>query len=129
MNYHENRTFGTGAVSQHWLRGGFPLSFLASSDQDSYVWRKNFVQTFLERDLPQLTDRLSAPTMLRFWTMLAHYHGQVWNAAEPARSLGVSGPTVRRYLDLLEGLFLIRQLPPWHMDLKKRQVKSCTLAI
>lgn len=115
---------GANTVAQHWLRGGFPLSFLAPSEQASFVWRKDFVQTFLERDLPQLGVRLSATTMLRFWTMLAHYHGQIWNAAEPARSLGVSEPTVRRYLDLLEGLFLVRQLPSWHTNLKKRQVKS-----
>jgi len=115
---------GASAITQHWLRGGFPLSFLAPSEQASSVWRKDFVQTFLERDLPQLGVRLSVTTMLRFWTMLAHYHGQIWNAAEPARSLGVSEPTIRRYLDLLEGLFLVRQLSPWHTNLKKRQVKS-----
>lgn len=115
---------GANALAQHWLRGGFPLAFLASSDHDSFVWRKNFVQTFLERDVPQLGMRVAATTMLRFWTMLAHYHGQVWNAAEPARALGVSEPTVRRYLDVLDGLFLVRQLAPWHANLKKRQVKS-----
>ena len=115
---------GNDQQSQHWLRGGFPLSFLAPSEEASSVWRKNFIQTFLERDLPLLGVRMPATTMLRFWTMVAHYHGQIWNAAEPARSLGVSEPTVRRYLDLLEGLFLVRQLPPWHTNLKKRQVRS-----
>ena len=115
---------GNDQQSQHWLRGGFPLSFLAPSEEASSVWRKNFIQTFLERDLPLLGVRMPATTMLRFWTMLAHYHGQIWNAAEPARSLGVSEPTVRRYLDLLEGLFLVRQLLPWHTNLKKRQVRS-----
>jgi predicted AAA+ superfamily ATPase len=115
---------GASAQRQHWLRGSFPLSFLAASDADSLAWRKNFVQTFLERDLPQLSVRIPAATLLRFWTMLAHYHGQIWNAAEPARSLGVSEPTVRRYLDLLEGVFMVRQLQPWHANLKKRQVKS-----
>jgi hypothetical protein len=115
---------GVSAHRQHWLRGGFPLSFLAPSEADSLAWRKNFIQTFLERDLLQHGVRTPAATILRFWTMLAHYHGQIWNAAEPARSLGVSEPTARRYLDLLEGLFMVRQLLPWHANLKKRQVKS-----
>ncbi|MFQ5596228.1 MAG: ATP-binding protein [Anaerolineae bacterium] len=109
---------------QHWLRGGFPLSFLASSDKDSAIWRKHFIQTFLERDLPQLGINIPAYTLLRFWTMLAHFHGQVWNGAELARSLGVSQPTVRRYLDILTGVFMIRQLQPWYANLKKRQIKS-----
>ncbi len=109
---------------RHWLRGGFPLSFLANSDTDSLVWRKQFVQTFLERDIPQFGFTIPAVTLLRFWTMLAHYHGQVWNAAEFSRSLGVSETTVRRYLDLLDGLFMVRQLQPWSANLKKRQVKS-----
>jgi len=115
---------GVAAQRQHWLRGGFPLSFLAASDADSLTWRKNFVQTFLEQDLLQLGVRTPTATLLRFWAMVAHYHGQIWNAAEPARSLGLSEPTIRRYLDLLEGLFMVRQLPPWHTNLKKRQVKS-----
>lgn len=112
------------ALAPHWLRGGFPLSYLAGSDQDSFIWRKNFVQTFLERDLPQLGVRIPSTTMLRFWIMIAHYHGQVWKASEPARSLGLSEPTIRRYADLLEGLFLVRLLQPWHTNIKKRQVKS-----
>jgi len=115
---------GRDAHEQHWLRGGFPLSFLAANDNDSHAWRKNFIQTFLERDLPQLGIGTPAPTLHRFWTMLAHYHGQIWNAAEPARSLGVNESTTRRYLDLLEGVFMVRQLQPWHENLKKRQVKS-----
>jgi predicted AAA+ superfamily ATPase len=115
---------GPAIHEQHWLRGGFPLSFLAASDADSLAWRKNFIQTFLERDIPQLGIGISAPMLFRFWTMLAHYHSQVWNAAEPARSLGVNESTVRRYLDLLEGVFMVRQLRPWHENLKKRQVKS-----
>jgi len=115
---------GLAAHRPHWLRGGFPLSFLAASDADSLTWRKNFIQTFLERDLLQLGVRTPPATLLRFWTMLAHYHGQIWNAAEPARSLGISEPTARRYLDLLAGLFMVRQLQPWHANLKKRQVKS-----
>lgn len=115
---------GVEARTQHWLRGGLPLSFLAGTETDSWAWRKNFVRTFLERDLPQIGITIPAIALLRFWTMLAHYHGQLWNAAEPARSLGVSEPTVRRYLDLLSGTFMIRQLPPWHANLKKRQVKA-----
>jgi predicted AAA+ superfamily ATPase len=118
------REVGTTASQRHWLRGGFPLSFLAHDDRDSLAWRKNFVQTFLERDMPQFGIGTPAPTLLRFWTMLAHYHGQIWNAAEPARSLGVNESTTRRYLDLLEGVFMVRQLQPWHENLKKRQVKS-----
>jgi hypothetical protein len=116
---------GAEALAQHWLRGGFPLAFLASSDEASAVWRKSFVQTFLERDLPQFGISVPAQALLRFWTMLAHYHGQVWNGAELARSLGVSQPTVRRYLDTLTGLFMVRQLQPWHANLGKRQIKAC----
>jgi len=114
---------GMDSHSRHWLRGGFPLSFLAASDEDSYVWRRNFIQTVVERDIPQIGGGIPAMAMQRFWTMLAHYHGQIWNAAELARSLGVSESTVRRYLDLLEGVFMVRQLRPWHENLKKRQVK------
>jgi predicted AAA+ superfamily ATPase len=115
---------GIEAQARHWLRGGFPLSFLAGTETNSRVWRKNLIQTFLERDLPQAGITIPTIALLRFWTMLAHYHGQIWNAVEPARSLGVSEPTVRRYLDLLTGMFMIRQLPPWHANLKKRQVKA-----
>lgn len=116
----------TGVENQplHWLRGGFPCSYLAASDEVSLAWRKNFARTLVERDIPQLGIGIPAQALLRFWTMLAHYHGQVWNAAPPARSLGVSEPTVRRYLDLLEGVFMVRQLQPWHANLKKRQVKA-----
>ena len=109
---------------RHWLRGGFPLSFLAESDNDSIAWLKSFTLTLVERDIPQLGIGVPAAMLFRFWTMLAHCHGQIWNAAPPARSLGVSEPTVRRYLDLLEGVFMVRQLQPWHANLKKRQVKS-----
>jgi len=115
---------GHVAQARHWLRGGFPPSYLASTGSDSLAWRKSFIQTFLERDLPQWGIGTPAATLLRFWTMLAHYHGQIWNAAEPARSLGVSEPTVRRYLDILSGVFMIRQLSPWHANLKKRQIKA-----
>ena len=115
---------GASAQERLWRRGGFPLAYLARSEEDSFRWRQQFTQTYLERDLPQLGIRVPAATMLRFWTMLAHHHGNIWNAAEPARSLGLSQPTVRRYLDLLDDLFIVRQLPPWHANLKKRQVKS-----
>lgn len=115
---------GIPAHQIHWLRGGFPLSFLATSDSNSVAWRKSFIQTLLERDIPSFGLGTPAATLFRFWTMLAHYHGQVWNAAEPARSLGIGETSVRRYLDLLEGVYMVRQLQPWHENLKKRQVKS-----
>lgn len=115
---------GAKVLPRHWERGGFPRSFLARSSEDSRVWRRSFIETFLERDLPQLGITIPAPALFRFWTMLAHYHGQVWKATDPARSLGVSEPTVRRYLDLLTSLFMVRQLRPWHENLSKRQVKS-----
>jgi len=115
---------GAGAVDRLWQRGGFPLSYLARSEVDSFVWRQQFLRTFAERDLPALGISLPAETLLRFWTMIAHFHGGIWNAADPARSLGVSQPTVRRYLDLLSGLFLVRQLLPWFENLGKRQVKA-----
>ena len=115
---------GIDSLQLHWLRGGFPLSFLAANDADSFAWRKNFVQTFLERDLPRWGVQVPAGNLLRFWTMIAHYHGQVWNAAEPARSLGLSEPTVRRYLDILQDVFMIRVLQPWYANLQKRQIKS-----
>jgi predicted AAA+ superfamily ATPase len=97
---------------------------LAANDTDSQVWRKNFIQTFLERDLPLWGIRIPAATLLRFWTMLAHYHGQVWNASEAARSFGVSNMTIGRYLDILEGVFMLRVLQPWYANIHKRQIKS-----
>ncbi|MSU24549.1 MAG: ATP-binding protein [Opitutus sp.] len=115
---------GAAAQSRHWLRGGFPLAFTAHNDADSLVWRRHFLQTFLERDLPQLGVTIPAVTMRRFWNMLAHYHGQIWNAAELARALAINESTVRRYLDLMTGVFMVRQLPPWFENLGKRQVKA-----
>ena len=115
---------GSKDEQQLWLRGGLPLSFLAESDVNSIAWRKNFIQTLLERDFPQWGVRVAATALQRFWTMLAHYHGQIWNAAEPARALGVSESTTRRYLDLFTNAFMIRQLQPYYANLKKRQVKS-----
>lgn len=115
---------GAGALEALWLRGGLPLSFLAPDDGASATWRSDYIATFLERDLGNLGFRLPATTMRRFWTMLAHYHGQTWNGAELSRALGVSEPTVRRYLDALTDALVVRQLQPWHANLKKRQVKS-----
>lgn len=115
---------GVSALHRLWLRGGFPLSFLARSLADSYSWRRDFVRTFLERELPSFGINVAPLALLRFWTMLAHVHGGVWNAAEPARSLGVSEPTVRRYLDILAGVYMVRQLQPWHANVAKRQVKA-----
>jgi uncharacterized protein len=107
-----------------WLRGGFPRAALAGSDRAAFRWLRDYLSLVIERDLPQLGLNVPAPVMQRFWRMLAHYHAQTWNAAEPARSLGVSEPTVRKYLDFLTGLQLVRQLPPWHENLGKRQVKA-----
>ena len=115
---------GAAVADRLWLRGGFPLSYLAANDQDSAVWRKQFILTLLERDFPQWGVRVPAQALRRFWAMLAHYHGQTWNAAEPARALGVSESTARRHLDLLTDALLIRQLPPYHANLSKRQVKA-----
>ena len=115
---------GAKMQARHWLRGGFPLSFTTRTETDSVAWRKQFLQTFLERDLPQLGVTIPAVALRRFWNMLAHYHGQIWNAAELARALAVTESTVRRYLALLTGVFMVRQLPPWFENLGKRQVKS-----
>lgn len=111
-------------AAQLWLRGGFPRSFLARTDADSLAWRASAIASHVEVDLPQLGVGIAAPAMLRFWRMLAHCHGQIWNAAEPARSLGLSEPTVRRYLDTLTQTLMVRQLLPWHENLGKRQVKA-----
>jgi predicted AAA+ superfamily ATPase len=115
---------GIDHMKQLWRRGGFPRSFLAGSDQDSFEWRLEFIRTYLERDLPQLGFSIPATTVRRLWTMLAHSHGQIWNASAIARSFGVADTTVRRYLDILTSTFVARQLQPWHENLKKRQVKS-----
>lgn len=115
---------GAAAQVRHWLRGGFPLSFTARSETDSLTWRRQFLQTFLERDLPQLGVTIPALTLRRFWNMVAHYHAQTWNGAELARALDVSEATVRRYLDLLAGVYMLRQVAPWFENLAKRQVKA-----
>lgn len=107
-----------------WWRGGHPPSFTAATDLDSRQWRRDYVRTVVERDLPMLGIGAMAPALQRFWAMLAHYHGQQWNAADPARSLGVNESTVRRYLDWLTQLYMVRQLQPWFENVGKRQVKA-----
>jgi hypothetical protein len=118
------RDLVSSAQPRHWIRGGFPLAYTARSEVESVAWRRQFLQTFLERDLPQLGVQIPAAALNRFWHMVAHYHGQIWNAAELARALAVNESTVRRYLDLLTGVFMVRQLPPWFENLGKRQVKA-----
>ena len=111
-------------LNRRWLRGGFPEAWLARSNAAAFLWLESFVRTFLERDLPQLGVRVPAPAMRRFWTMLGHWHGQVWRSSEFARSFGVADTTVRRYLDILTGALVVRQLQPWHANIAKRQVKA-----
>lgn len=130
LEFIEMKGFGLSEVginkqTRLWHRGGFPLSFLAKNDGDSLVWRVDFIRTFLERDLRQ-AQGLDVPvvTLHKFWMMLAHSHGKIWNAAPFASSLGLTHPTVRKYLDILTGLFMVRQLQPWHANIKKRQVRS-----
>lgn len=112
------------ALSQLWWRGGFPRAFLAPNETTARQWHDDFRRTFLERDIPQLGIQVPAATLSRFWTMVAHSHGQVLNQAELARALGASEPTARRYLDILSGAYVVRQLSPWFENLKKRQVRS-----
>ena len=115
---------GADSAAALWWRGGFPRSFTATGDEASRVWRREFIRTVVERDLPQLGLNVAAPALYRFWTMLAHCHGQTWNAADPARSMGVNESTVRRYLDWMTQAYLVRQLQPWFANLGKRQVKA-----
>jgi hypothetical protein len=115
---------GWGQRDRLWVRGGFPRSFLASDEPASLAWREDFVRTFLERDIPQLGITIPAETLRRFWTMIAHYHGQTWNAAQFARSLGTSEITARRYLDILAGAYVVRILPSWFVNMRKRQIKA-----
>jgi hypothetical protein len=127
--YHEIGGFrldeiGPRNLSRLWLRGGFPRAYLAGSNAHSMAWREEFVRTFLERDVPQLGIRISAVALRRFWTMLAHYHGQIWNASELARSLGADHKTTQRYLEVLTSTFVVRTLRPFHANVKKRQVKA-----
>ncbi|MGA2546786.1 MAG: ATP-binding protein [Rectinemataceae bacterium] len=129
--YHELRGFGIPEVcrddddlQRRWLRGGFPRSWLAEDEARSFSWREQFIQTFLERDIPQLGIRVPASTMYRFWTMLSHYHGQILNYQELSRSFGISDGAVRHYLEILEGTFMIRLLKPWFENIGKRLVKA-----
>lgn len=115
---------GVNLRDRLWLRGGFPRTFLADDDALSMEWRRNFIRTFVERDLPQFGFRVASNAMRRFWTMVAHYHGQTWNASEFARSFGVADTTIRHYLDILTSAYVLRQLPPWHVNIAKRQVKA-----
>jgi uncharacterized protein len=116
--------YSDAAAIRLWLRGGFPRSYLATTDEDSMVWRAHAVADHVRVDMPQFGVNIAAPAMLRFWRMLAHYHGQIWSAAPLAQSMGVSEPTIRRYLDTLTQTLMIRQLQPWHENLGKRQVKA-----
>ena len=115
---------GAGTWPRLWLRGGFPRSFLARSDAAALAWRQDFIRTFLERDIPQLGVRIPSQTLRRFWMMVAHFHGQIWNGADLARSLSVTEHTVRGYVDLLTGTFMLRQLQPWFENISKRQYKA-----
>lgn len=115
---------GIQEAEKLWLRGGFPRSFLAGTNEDSLAWRENFIRTFLQKDIPQLGIAIPEPALRRFWTMLAHYHGQILNTSELGRALGISDKTVRRYLDILTQTFMVRQLQPWYENISKRQVKS-----
>jgi predicted AAA+ superfamily ATPase len=115
---------GVDVRDRLWVRGGFPRSFLSESDDESAEWRRGFIRTFLERDLPQLGVTIPTETLRRFWTMLAHYHGQVWNGTEIARAFGLAGSTVRRYLDIFTAALVLRQLQPWFANIAKRQVRS-----
>jgi predicted AAA+ superfamily ATPase len=127
--YHELSGFnlsevGVPSLDRLWLRGGFPLSFTAKTEEASLLWRRQFIATFFEREILDLELRLSPSTIGRFWNMLAHYHGQTWNAAELARAFGVSEKTVRSYLDFLVATFVAFRLPPWHENVGKREVKA-----
>jgi predicted AAA+ superfamily ATPase len=114
----------TMELERLWVRGGFPRSYLAETDADSGRWRANYIRTFLERDIPALGIQIPAASLRRFWMMLAHCHGQVFNASEIGRSLGVADTTVKRYLDVLSGTFMVRRLTPWFENIGKRQVKT-----
>ncbi|MDP2193991.1 MAG: ATP-binding protein [Alphaproteobacteria bacterium] len=116
-------------LNKHWIRGGFPISFLAMTDTQSEKWRVNYIKTFLERDLSQMGFQIAPQNMRRLWNMLAHYHGQIANLSELSRSLDMTDKTIKKYMDILEGCFMIRQLKPWHENLSKRQVKRPKLYI
>ena len=132
--YHELTPFllnetGYDGIRQLWLRGGFPESYLAETDENSFNWREAFIRTYLEMQIPQLGIKVPAMQLRRFWTMIAHYHGHLWNAAQIAGSLGISAPTVQKYLDILTDTFIVRPLPPYHANVKKRLIKSAKIYI
>ena len=116
-------------IKKHWIRGGFPKSLLSVSDINSEKWRISYITTFLERDLAQIGVQISPNNMRRLWMMLAHYHGQIANISELSSSLSMTDKTVKKYMDILEGCFMIRQLKPWHQNISKRQVKRPKLYI
>ena len=129
--YHELRPFSMieigydkASIQNLWLKGGYPDSYLASNNEISFSWREAFIKTYLERDIPQLGIKIASLQLRRFWTMIAHSHGQLWNASQIANSLGISAPTVRHYQDILEETFVIKQLQPYHHNIKKRLIKS-----
>jgi predicted AAA+ superfamily ATPase len=127
--YHELSPFSLAEINSEniqklWLRGGYPKSYLLRSNDDSFTWREAFIKTYLEMDIPQLGIRIPAQHLRRFWTMIAHSHGQLWNASKIAGSLGVSAPTAKSYLDILEETFIVRQIQPYHSNIKKRLIKS-----
>jgi len=129
--YHELRPFSMielgynkALIQNLWLKGGYPDSYLANNNETSFSWREAFIKTYLERDIPQLGIKVPALQLRKFWTMIAHSHGQLWNASQIANSLGISAPTVRHYQDILEETFVIKQLQPYHHNIKKRLIKS-----
>lgn len=127
--YHELSPFSLAEINSEniqklWLRGGYPESYLTRSNDNSFTWREAFIKTYLEMDIPQLGIRIPSQQIRRFWTMIAHSHGQLWNASKIAGSLGISAPTVRSYLDILEETFIVRQIQPYHSNIKKRLIKS-----
>ncbi len=127
--YHELKPFtmfeiGCEDLNRLWSRGGYPLSYLSKDNDESFKWREAFIKTYLEMDIPQLGIHVPSLNLRRFWTMLSHLHGQLWNASQIANSLGISAPTARNYLDILEDTFIVRQLHPYYFNIKKRIVKS-----
>jgi predicted AAA+ superfamily ATPase len=127
--YHELSPFSLSEINSEniqklWLRGGYPESYISKNNDESYVWREAFIKSYLETDIPQLGIRIPAQQLRRFWTMIAHSHGQLWNASKIAGSLGISAPTVMSYLDILEETFIVRQLRPYYSNIKKRLIKS-----
>ena len=127
ISYIEMTPFSLSEVADQqklWIRGGFPLAYLAKTDAISEGWRRSYIKTFLEKDIPSFGFSMSPQKIRRFWTMIAHYHGQIFNASEIGLSLGINYKTAQHYLDILESTFMIRRLNPWFSNIKKRQIKS-----